>query len=358
MDDELYAIGDVARRTGLSVSAIRYYADAGVIAPSGRTAAGYRLYDIGAIARLELVRTLRELGAGLDDIRRLLAGEMALGDLATAHLALVDGQMRRLRARRAVLRTIAEQHTATEQVGLMHKLVSMSDDDRDQLVDGFWNEISDGLDVHPSYVEQLRAWRPKLPEEPSAEQLEAWIELADLVRDWEFRRSVRHFFHNAFSHGARARHVTTPAVQRLIETQAKALQEADEAQRFGLAPESPQAQDIAARLLASIAELEAELSGEPVRERDDAEIREWVLAMGRADPRGEAVEDAVSGFQDMFQGLFGRYMSLVSTINGTPQEDPEGADAAWEWFTTAVAASPRGEEAGEAEGEGEERVAR
>ncbi|MFE3599683.1 MerR family transcriptional regulator [Streptomyces sp. NPDC059142] len=344
MDDELYAIGDVARRTGLSVSTIRYYADAGVIAPSGRTIAGYRLYDVGAIARLELVRTLRELGAGLDDIRRLLAGEMTLGDLATEHLALVDGQMRRLRARRAVLRTIAEQHTATEQVGLMHKLVSMSDDDRDQLIDGFWNEISDGLDVHPSYVEQLRAWRPKLPEEPSAEQLEAWIELADLVRDREFRHSVRRFFHETFSLSARARHVTTPAVQRRIETHAKVLQEADEAQRFGLAPESPQAQDIAARLLASIAEFDAEMSvvpiGERARERDDAGIRERVLATVRTDPGGEAVEDAVSGFQDMFQGLFGRYVSLVSTINGTPQVDPEAEDAAWEWFTAAVAASP------------------
>ncbi|NBE96631.1 MULTISPECIES: MerR family transcriptional regulator, partial [Nonomuraea] len=33
-DNELYPIGDVARRTGLSVSAIRYYSDAGVIDPT------------------------------------------------------------------------------------------------------------------------------------------------------------------------------------------------------------------------------------------------------------------------------------------------------------------------------------
>ncbi|WP_345390901.1 MerR family transcriptional regulator [Nonomuraea salmonea] len=31
--DELYSIGDAARRTGLSVSAIRFYADAGIVAP-------------------------------------------------------------------------------------------------------------------------------------------------------------------------------------------------------------------------------------------------------------------------------------------------------------------------------------
>lgn len=63
-----------------------------------------------AIARLELVRTLRELDASLDDIRRLLADETTLADLAAAHLRLVERQTRRLHARRAVLRTILKQH--------------------------------------------------------------------------------------------------------------------------------------------------------------------------------------------------------------------------------------------------------
>jgi DNA-binding transcriptional MerR regulator len=125
-DNELYPIGDVARRTGLSVSAIRFYSDAGVIAPTGHTGAGYRLYDVHAIARLELVRTLRELGASLDDIRRLLADETTLRDLVTAHLALVERQMGRLKARRAVLRTIVKQHGATEPAGRTHHRTTRS----------------------------------------------------------------------------------------------------------------------------------------------------------------------------------------------------------------------------------------
>jgi len=60
--NELYPIGDVARRTGLNVSAIRFYADEGIVPPSGLTEGGFRLYDVTAIARLELVRTLRDLG--------------------------------------------------------------------------------------------------------------------------------------------------------------------------------------------------------------------------------------------------------------------------------------------------------
>lgn len=81
----------------------------------------------------------------------------------------------------------------------MHKLVSMSDDDRERLLDEFWNEIVDGLEVRPVLVERLRERRPKLPKDPTTEQLEAWIELADLAPDDDFRGAVRDFFHVTFS---------------------------------------------------------------------------------------------------------------------------------------------------------------
>ncbi|WP_260327957.1 MerR family transcriptional regulator [Streptomyces sp. Ag109_O5-1] len=103
--NELYSIGNVARRTCLSVSAIRFYADEGVVTPTGLTDGGFRRYDVHAIARLELVRTLRDLGAGLDDIRRVLAAETTLHDLAVTHLRLVEDRLRQFRARRAALRT-------------------------------------------------------------------------------------------------------------------------------------------------------------------------------------------------------------------------------------------------------------
>ncbi|MEV5843579.1 MerR family transcriptional regulator [Streptomyces sp. NPDC051985] len=148
-------------------------ADEGVVPHSNVTEGGFRRYDVQAIARLELVRTLRDLGAGLDGIRRVLAAETTLHELAATHLRLVVERLRQFRARRAVLRTIVRQHTMAERVSLMYKLVSMSDEDRDRLIDGFWNFVTDGLDVHPAYVEQLHGLRPLLSEVPSAEQLEA-----------------------------------------------------------------------------------------------------------------------------------------------------------------------------------------
>ena len=44
-------------------------------------------------------------------------------------------------------------------------------------------EDTEGPQVHPAFVERMRQWRPRLPTEPTADQLEAWIELADLMQD-------------------------------------------------------------------------------------------------------------------------------------------------------------------------------
>ena len=71
MDDKLFAIGDVARRTGLAVRTIRFYADQGIVAPQ-QSPAGYRLFDLDTVARLDLVRTMRELGLPLATIRQVL----------------------------------------------------------------------------------------------------------------------------------------------------------------------------------------------------------------------------------------------------------------------------------------------
>ena len=68
----LYSIGDLARRTGLAVRTIRFYSDAGIVTPAGRSPAGHRLYDAGAVTRLDLVRTLRELDVDLPTIAKVV----------------------------------------------------------------------------------------------------------------------------------------------------------------------------------------------------------------------------------------------------------------------------------------------
>ena len=310
--EELYSIGDVARRTGLSVSAIRFYADEGIIVPTAYTGAGYRRYDIHAVAGLELVRTLRELGASLADIRQLLTGEISLPELATQHLALVERQLSRLQARRAVLRTIVGQPTANEQVSLMNKLVSMSDDERAQLVEDFWAEVTDGLGLE-DFVDHLRPWRPRLPGEPTSEQLEAWIELADLTQDNGFRQEVRQYFHDTFAGatGAPGSELSEEEVQEQVAllAQAKAASEAE------LPVDSPRAQELAGRCVAWFS-----------ARAHDQSTADVVSQIAAADPAPHVARHAA---------LLGRFNALTATINGAPP--PEATEApASTWLHAAV----------------------
>lgn len=327
MDDtRLYSIGEVARRTGLAVSAIRYYSDEGVVAPARVTPAGHRLYDVHGIARLEFVATLRELDAGLDDIRRLLEGSVTLTDLATAHLSRLDDQARRIRSRRAVLRTIARQHTESEQVILLHKLVTLPDDERDRLIDDFWNEISVGLEAMPEFVDLLRSHRPHLPDEPTTEQLEAWIELANLVQDPDFRREVREQLHETCSLPS-ARMMTSPEMLASFDRGGAILQQAQDAQKAGIPADSPRGREIA--------DLYTEHMREYLDQPDSAELRQrlaadvlWVEEMHlRSIEEAEASPDPHT-----------RYQSLVAVINGTAHEAAEFMPFAW--LSAALRMSP------------------
>ncbi|MFC5816961.1 MerR family transcriptional regulator [Nonomuraea harbinensis] len=333
MDDnnETYPIGDVARRTGLSVSAIRYYSDAGVIAPTHVTEAGYRLYDVRAIARLELIRTLRDLDAGLDDIRRLLDGETSLHDLLATHLELVERQERDLRARRAVLRTLVKQGGTAAKVALMHKLVSMPDEERERLLDDFWNEVGENLDVPPGFVERLHTMRPRLPEDPTAAQLEAWIELADLVRGEEFRGAVRSWLQDTYGTFPGRRLADAPVWDFIHQEGMEIGKEVLEAYRSGLPADSPRSRE----LVVGMADATA---GALAGGRSTAESRERLATaflMVEEIQRSDAEENA------RYDATHGRYLSLVAVINGTPPDLGEEAPALFAWIAAALRASAR-----------------
>ncbi len=75
-------IGEVAARLGVPVRTVRFWTDQGLVDPPARSAGGYRLYDAPAVARLDVVRTLRGLGLGLPAVRELLAARRDLADVA------------------------------------------------------------------------------------------------------------------------------------------------------------------------------------------------------------------------------------------------------------------------------------
>lgn len=65
-------IGEVSKRSGLSIDAIRYYEKEGLLEAPDRMPSGYRQYNDSTVARLLFIRRIKELGFTLKEIRELL----------------------------------------------------------------------------------------------------------------------------------------------------------------------------------------------------------------------------------------------------------------------------------------------
>lgn len=70
---EVLTIGRAARQAGLTPKALRLYEAQGLLPPTERTQAGYRLFTPADLAILRFIRQARSLGLHLDEIREILA---------------------------------------------------------------------------------------------------------------------------------------------------------------------------------------------------------------------------------------------------------------------------------------------
>ncbi|MFC5005434.1 MerR family transcriptional regulator [Dactylosporangium cerinum] len=305
----LYSIGDLARRTGLPVRTIRFYSDAGVLPPAHRSSANHRRYDLTAVARLDLIRTLRELGVDLASIHRVLADEITVSQAAAAHAEALDIQIRVLRLRRAVLRVVAKRNSSPEEMELMHRIVQLSEAERHRLIHDFIDSTFGAVDANPELVELLRSVVPDLPDDPTIEQVEGWIELAELVQDTDFRASVRRMAEYQAAeradgdqtglHGELTNHV--------IDRIGTAIAE-------GIQPASAAAAPVVAELVARYAET--------FGTTDSGEYRAKLLTR-LAIANDRRVE---------------RYWHLIATINGSPTMQPLAP--IFTWFTDALQHHP------------------
>jgi len=291
-------IGQLSARTGLPVRTLRFYADAGVLPEAGRSESGHRLFGSDAVARARLVRTLRELGVGLDDVKRVLAAEASLHDVAAAHARALDAQIRVLRLQRAVLRAVARS-TRPEELKRMTDLTTLTAEERRRILDEYLDSV---FGDEPSPVaDRLRMGAPELPDDPTADQVGAWAELAELLRDPDYVETSRRMAERARAQGAAPDdgHVAVEAVG----------EHAGAAVRAGVDPGSPEA-------LAVIERVEALTSGDG---GDRAQIAE----------RLETFTD---------RRVF-RYWRLVGIVNGwaQPPVTEDSADA-WEWYAKALRA--------------------
>ncbi|MEU8272349.1 TIGR03086 family metal-binding protein [Sphaerisporangium sp. NPDC049002] len=316
-DTVLLSIGELAERTGLSVKLIRHWSDIGVVPPAARTPAGYRLYDAEAVARLQLARTLRDLGMGMAAIRDVVNRERGLAEVAALHADALEVRIRTLRLQQAVLRSVTDRRPTTEELTLMTDLARLSAAERNAIIHDFVAETMGDLD-HSAYRQGLLAVTPDLPEEPTAEQVDAWIELGGLVRDPALRAAMRRMAAYAAKHApgdpeAAGEHDAGDLTDLWVRRVTEAI-------GAGIAADSPAADPIVAGIVAAWLPSQAPTGFVPGG--DGVEARRRLL---------EQLEIAADAGAE-------RYWQLMCVINGLPVR-PSIA-AAGQWLITALRTNP------------------
>jgi len=189
---KVWKIGELARATGLTVRTLHHYDALGLLSPSGRSRAGYRLYDEGDLAMLQRIVSLRQLGFPLEGIRECLQRpefttervlQMHL-ERARRQLVEAEGLVRRLEAVAEPLRrsgrasadeliqtieaiTMFEKYYTPEQLETLRQRAELVGADRMQEVQEEWPrliaevraEMERGTDPADPRVQELaRRW--------------------------------------------------------------------------------------------------------------------------------------------------------------------------------------------------------
>ncbi|MFD8690316.1 MerR family transcriptional regulator [Streptomyces sp. NPDC059651] len=112
-DDGLCSIGELAERAGVTVKAVRFYSDNGLLPEASRSAGGHRRYGPDALGRLRMLRSLRALGLPVREVRRVLdeeedGADSVLEDVVAGQLRELGSQLTALRWREAGMRLVLE----------------------------------------------------------------------------------------------------------------------------------------------------------------------------------------------------------------------------------------------------------
>lgn len=129
-----FTVGELARLTGATVRALHHYDEIGLVRPSQRTAAGYRLYADADVLRLHQVMLFRELGLPLDEIAAAIRDVAGQRELLARHREVLAGKRARLDA---MLAAVDARLATFEKGPVMSEPRELSADEVKSLFDGF-----------------------------------------------------------------------------------------------------------------------------------------------------------------------------------------------------------------------------
>ncbi len=112
-------IGELAKRTGLSVRTLRHYDEIGLLTPSGRTEAGYRLYSMQDVKRLQHILSLKQLGFSLKKITEVLSAEtLSLSQTINEQIQLVEKNVQSQTALLQQLNSLKDKFSSGENIAI------------------------------------------------------------------------------------------------------------------------------------------------------------------------------------------------------------------------------------------------
>jgi DNA-binding transcriptional MerR regulator len=166
-----WKVGELARRTGLSVRTLHWYDEIGLLTPSYHSATGHRLYTPADVARLQQILALRQLGFALEEVRVCLDNaDFSPLSLMEMHLARLRQQIDAQRRLCERLEVIAARLRAAETVSVEELLQTIEDMN---MFEKYYT---------PEQLEQLKARKEQVGEERICQVQEEWPKLQAEVK--------------------------------------------------------------------------------------------------------------------------------------------------------------------------------
>jgi DNA-binding transcriptional MerR regulator len=117
MPVESWKVGELAKRTGVTVRMLHHYDEIGLLKPSWHTGSGHRLYTTVDVGRLQRILSLRQLGFALEEIRDCLDRPgFSPAEVIGLHVARLRDRIARERRLCERLETLAARLRAAEEV--------------------------------------------------------------------------------------------------------------------------------------------------------------------------------------------------------------------------------------------------
>ncbi|MGI5506586.1 MerR family transcriptional regulator [Lentzea sp. CA-135723] len=181
-----WSVGDLAKASGLTVRALHHYDEIGLVVASERTSSGHRRYTPDDVRRLYQVRSLRQLGLSLEEVRSVLSRSDSLRPLFEAQLAALTAQARQVDALRSRLTALLDGHTTES---LLSTLEMMSVYESYFTADQLDDMRSRAAEMGPEAVEALKASWLELVQELRQHMADgtppADPRVVDLARRWD-----------------------------------------------------------------------------------------------------------------------------------------------------------------------------